>query len=166
LIDYKLPKMLSQASQNTSTEKATTAHFISEVALVSVIIPCYNHARYLGQAIESVLDQSYPRVEIIVVDDGSTDHTTQVAARYSGVHYVRQENQGLSAARNTGLRQSRGDFPVFLDADDLLLPGALEAGLNCLKTQPEAAFVSGHYRYIQEDGSFLSQYPQEVIEDD
>src|SRR5262245_20604446 len=93
--------------------------------LVSVIIPCYNHAHYLGEAIESVLAQTVQDFEIIVVDDGSTDSTADVAARYPRVRYVRQNNQGLSAARNTGIKHGLGRFLVFLDADDLLLPGAL-----------------------------------------
>src|SRR5215210_2105808 len=94
--------------------------------LVSVIIPCYNQAHFLGEAIESVLGQSYPNFEIVVVDDGSPDDTAEVAARYPEVRYICQDNQGLSAARNTGLGQSEGEYVVFLDADDRLLPEALE----------------------------------------
>src|SRR5918994_3496665 len=74
-----------------------------EAALVSVVIPCYNQAHFLGEAIESVLAQSHPNFELIVVDDGSPDNTTEVAARYPEVRLIRQENQGLSAARNSGL---------------------------------------------------------------
>src|SRR5919112_554735 len=128
--------MLSQASQNTSTEKATAAHFISEEALVSVIIPCYNHAHYLDQAIESVLNQSYRNFEIIVVDDGSTDETSVVASRYERVRLFQQENQGLSGARNRGLGEAKGEYVVFLDADDRLVPGALEAGLWGFEAPP------------------------------
>jgi len=125
-------------------------------ALVSVVIPCYNQAHFLGEAIESILSQTYPHFEVVVVDDGSTDNTTEVAARYPGVRYVRhEENQGLAAARNTGIRRSRGEYLVFLDADDRLLPDALEAGLRCLKDHPECAFVAGRYRYIGFDGSSL-----------
>src|ERR671911_2120937 len=113
--------------------------------LVSVVIPCYNQAHFLGEAIESVLAQSYPRFEIIVVDDGSTDDTSKVAARYPGVRYVYQNNQGVSAARNSGLARSEGEYVVFLDADDRLLPEALETGLKCLEARPECAFVSGYF---------------------
>src|SRR5918995_6377717 len=115
----------------------------ADAALVSVVIPCYNQAHFLGEAIVSVLAQSYPRFEIIVVDDGSTDDTPEVAARYPGVRYVYQNNQGVSAARNSGLARSEGEYVVFLDADDRLLPEALETGLKCLKTHSGCAFASG-----------------------
>jgi glycosyltransferase involved in cell wall biosynthesis len=124
-------------------------------ALVSVVIPCYNQARFLGEAIESVLRQTYPHFEIVVVDDGSTDNTSEVASRYPGVRCVRQENQGLAGARNAGIRHSRGSYLVFLDADDRLLPGALGVGLKHLKERPECAFVSGHWKLIAADGSPL-----------
>ncbi|MCS6927689.1 MAG: glycosyltransferase [Candidatus Binatia bacterium] len=128
--------------------------------LISVVIPCYNQARFLAEAIESVLAQTYPRFEIIVVDDGSTDHTAAVARSYSQVTYLHQANQGLSAARNAGWRACAGECVVFLDADDRLLPGALAAGIGCVQDHPECAFVSGHFRYITADGTFLHEYPQ------
>ena len=121
--------------------------------LVSVVIPCFNQAHYLPEAIESVLSQSYPLVEIIVVDDGSIDDTAKVAASYPEVRLFRQSNQGLSAARNRGLRESRGDLLVFLDADDRLLPGGLSAGVACLHEHPECAFAYGQYQFINEDGT-------------
>lgn len=132
--------------------------------LVSVVIPCYNHAHYLGHAIESVLAQTHRHFEIVVVDDGSTDGTAEVAARYAEVRVVRQCNAGLSTARNAGLAASRGEYVVFLDADDRLLPDALQAGLNSLFLHPEAAFVSGHFRYINADGSLRKQQPQLPLE--
>jgi len=134
--------------------------------LVSIIIPCYNQAHFLGEAIESGLAQTYPHHEIIVVDDGSTDATSEVAGSYAGVQCVRQRNAGLSAARNAGVRVSRGQFLVFLDADDRLLANALQSGLNCFQGHPECAFVSGHFRYINADGSVRLQFPQEELEFD
>jgi glycosyltransferase involved in cell wall biosynthesis len=134
--------------------------------LTAIVIPCYNQARFLGEAIESARAQTYPHIEIIVVDDGSTDHTAQVAALYPGVHYIRQSNQGLAAARNTGLRESRGDVLVFLDADDRLLPEAVECGIYHLSNAPQSAFVSGRYRYIKEDGTLLREYSQDPADPD
>src|SRR5215217_8140206 len=115
----------------------------SDAALVSVIIPCFNQAHFLVEAIESVLAQSYSHFEIVVVDDGSTDNTCDVASYYERVRCIRQNNQGLAAARNSGIRESKGSYLVFLDADDRLLPEALEAGVKCLKAYPDGAFVFG-----------------------
>jgi glycosyltransferase involved in cell wall biosynthesis len=133
---------------------------IGSAELISVIIPCYNQAHFLGEAIESVLAQTYPHFKILVVDDGSTDNTADVAASYPYVRYIRQDNQGLSTARNTGLRHSTGQCLVFLDADDRLLADALERGLACLKANPECAFTVGRYQVIAADSSFLAEGPQ------
>jgi glycosyltransferase involved in cell wall biosynthesis len=136
------------------------------VALVSVIIPCYNQAHFLGEAIESVLSQNYAHFEVVVIDDGSTDNTSEVASRYPGVRCIRQENQGLAGARNAGIRHSSGSYLVFLDADDRLLPNALEVGLKQLKEHPECAFVSGRWKTIAADGSPLPTPPQPRVEKD
>ena len=94
---------------------------------VSVIIPAYNYERYVGSAIESALAQTYPDVEVIVIDDGSTDGTQDVAVGFGDqITYVRKENAGLAAARNTGIETSTADAIVFLDADDTLEPHAVE----------------------------------------
>ena len=124
---------------------------------VSVVVPCYNQAHFLGEAIESILAQTYQHFEVVVVDDGSTDNTAAVASTYKDVRYVWQPNAGLSAARNTGMYSSNGTFIVFLDADDILLPCALEAGLACFKSHPECGFVYGGHRVIEIDGSLLWQ---------
>ena len=134
--------------------------------LVSVVIPCYNQAHFLGEAIESALAQTYPHLEIVVVDDGSTDNIAAVVAGYPGVRCLRQENQGLSAARNTGLRHSIGERIVFLDADDRLMPRAIEVGLACLKDHPECAFVYGRSRFMAFDGSSFRGPPQPRVEGD
>ena len=132
--------------------------------LVSVVIPCYNQSLFLTEAIESVLGQTYSPCEIIVVNDGSSDDTAQVAGRYPQVCCITQENQGLSAARNTGLANSHGSFLVFLDADDRLLAGALESGVTCLKARPQCAFVYGHLKVIAEDGSPLPTPSQHCVD--
>ena len=126
-----------------------------DISLISVVIPCYNQAGFVGEAIESVLKQTYPNVEVIVVDDGSSDNTKEVATRFSDVRYIRQSNHGLSRARNTGIRVSKGSYLVFLDADDRLLPKALESGLNCFHAHQECAFVFGTHTYINSDGISL-----------
>jgi glycosyltransferase involved in cell wall biosynthesis len=123
--------------------------------LTSVIIPCFNQAKFLGEALESVFAQTYPHYEVIVVDDGSTDGTAKVAARFDPVRTLRQRNRGLAAARNAGFRASAGRFVVFLDADDRLLPNALEDGVASLDANPLCAFSYGHVKLIATDGSPL-----------
>lgn len=122
---------------------------------VSVIIPCYNQARFLGEAIDSVLAQTFRNYEIIVVDDGSTDDTRLTAESFDQVRYLRQINRGLASARNVGLRTSNGNYVVFLDADDRLLSNALQDGVEALKARPDCAFSYGHVNLIASDGSPL-----------
>jgi glycosyltransferase involved in cell wall biosynthesis len=110
--------------------------------LVSIVIACYNQAEFLHRAIESARQQTYPRTEIIVVDDGSTDGSAGVASEH-GVHCVRQANRGPAAARNRGLQECTGEFVVFLDADDRLLPHGVEANVDAFMARPDAALVSG-----------------------
>jgi len=134
--------------------------------LVSIIIPCYNQAHFLVEAIESVLAQTYRNFEIIVVDDGSSDNTSEVAGRCPEARLIRQGNQGLAGARNTGIRESKGNYLIFLDADDRLVHNAIEIGLDYLNTYPECAFVYGHYRTISPDGYPLNeQKPRCVTEE-
>ena len=128
---------------------------ISPQTLVSVVIPCYNHGRFLGAAIQSVLDQTHTRTEIIVVDDGSTDDTALVTQRYPSARYVRVERVGPSAARNIGVQYSKGEFVLFLDADDLLYPNAIELNLFYFGLYKNAAFVSGGHDRVDEQGNFL-----------
>jgi GT2 family glycosyltransferase len=132
---------------------------------VSVVIPCYRHAHFLPDAIQSVLRQDYPQLEVVVVDDGSPDDTSTVAAAYPGVRCVRQENQGLPGARNTGWRAARGEFILFLDADDFLFPGAVGAGSTSLLENPGCVFTSGDYQYVNADGSFRNKIPHRYVRD-
>jgi glycosyltransferase involved in cell wall biosynthesis len=131
----------------TSRPSATNA----TPPLVSVVIPCYNSNRYLAETIGSVLAQTYPQIEIIVVDDGSTDETARIARSYP-VHYIYQPNRGVSAARNTGILHCQGEYVLFLDHDDRLLPGAVETGVRLLEEHPECALAVGEHRYIGADG--------------
>jgi Glycosyl transferase family 2 len=134
--------------------------------LVSVVITCYDQARYLAEAIESVMAQSYPHIELVVVDDGSHDNTVEVAARYPGVRLVSQANAGLSAARNAGIRHTNGAYLIFLDADDRLLPEAVADGLAAFAQHPEAAFVVGRYRTVDADGIPLTTSARAPLDDD
>lgn len=114
----------------------------SDRAVVSVIIPSYNSAAFLRDAVDSVLAQTRPPDEIIVVDDGSQDDTAQICAAWAGrVRYIRQENRGASAARNTGIAAAVGDWLAFLDADDLWDEEKLELQLAALVQNPAADFA-------------------------
>jgi len=115
-------------------------------SLVSVIIPTYNDRRWLGAAVDSALAQTYPRCEVLVVDDGSTDGTGEWLASRCGsrVRYFWKENGGLSSARNLGLRYARGEYIQFLDADDLILPRKLATHVQFLEDHPEYQVVYCH----------------------
>jgi glycosyltransferase involved in cell wall biosynthesis/SAM-dependent methyltransferase len=124
---------------------------LKETPLVSVIIPSFNHGLYLLDALESIWKQNYPATEIIIVDDGSTDNTRDILKGIPGIKYIYQTNQGLSAARNTGIKNSNGDFFVFLDADDWLLPGAIDINISYLAQNETLAFVSGAHEWVTVD---------------
>jgi hypothetical protein len=126
---------------------------------VSIIVPAYNQARFLGSAIRSALDQTDRDLEVIVVDDGSTDDTREVACGFSDtrVRYVRQENRGLSAARNTGIRHAHGAFLTYLDSDDQFLPEKLEILLGAFERRPELGFVAGEAILVDEEGQPLGE---------
>ncbi len=123
----------------------------AELPLVSVLIPAYNVECYVADAIESALAQTYPKVEIVVVNDGSTDHTTAAIAPYRDrIVYVEQENRGLAGARNTGIRAASGSVLALLDADDLWLPERLERCIPILTARPEIGLVTSDAYVIDE----------------
>jgi len=119
---------------------------IPQQKLISVILPVYNGERHLGEAIESVLGQTYEPFELLIVDDGSTDTSAGVAERYvsSRVRVLRQENAGTSAARNTGIAASRGEMLAHFDADDVWLPDSLALRAEVLLADEGADVVCGH----------------------
>jgi glycosyltransferase involved in cell wall biosynthesis len=121
-------------------------------ATVTVVITTFNHARFLAEAVRSVLAQTRPVDKIIVVDDGSTDDPAAIVAQFPAVQFIRQDNRGLSGARNTGLWSCTTSHVIFLDADDRLLPIAVEAGLMCITARGDCAFVYGGHRSISVDG--------------
>ncbi len=124
------------------------------MAIVSVIIPAYNQGHYLREAIQSVLNQTYHDFDILVVDDGSTDNTSEIAHTFDDprISYLYQDNRGLSGARNTGIRYSSGKYLTFLDSDDLFLPDKLNLLTDELENHPEIGFVAGQAIPIDESG--------------
>ena len=119
--------------------------------VVSVVIPCYNQGRFLAEAIGSATARHH-QVEVVVVDDGSTDETAAVARGFP-VLYVKQPNRGLAAARNRGLEESTGSLVIFLDADDRLLPDAIDAAARSLAAHPECAMAYGRCQMMGPDGA-------------
>ena len=131
----------------------------SENAMVSVVIPTYNRAPYVTMAIESALAQSYQDYEIIVVDDGSTDGTRDVLEPYRDrIRYMYQDNKGVSAARNTGIQESRGEWIAFLDSDDEWLPNKLEIQMGYIKSYPEICLLIANMTVIKPHGDTVSLF--------
>jgi glycosyltransferase involved in cell wall biosynthesis len=138
---------------------------VRNTPLISVVVPCFNHGRFLREALTSAVSPSRD-VEIVVVDDGSTDNTPDVVATLetpSDLRFIRQQNTGLAGARNRGLRESRGRYLVFLDADDRLAPGALDTGASLLDEHPECAFVFGRCVMMDAGGTLLPTSAQPRI---
>jgi len=119
----------------------------------SVILPTFNRARFISDALDSIFIQGVPDVQVIVVDDGSTDDTEAVVAAYGfGIKYVRQENGGTAAARNTGLSLATGRFISFLDSDDVWLPGKMKAELSIFDSNSSAeAVISDSERWLENE---------------
>lgn len=118
---------------------------------VSVVIPTYNRANYIVSAIESVLCQTTPVDEILVIDDGSTDNTAEVVGKLAKVRYIRQKNAGPSAARNRGIRESRGSLIAFHDSDDLWAPEKIALQVAQLERNPKLDFTFGYMSNFSSD---------------
>lgn len=132
--------------------------------LVSVIIPTYNRARFCKAAVESVLSQTYENVEVIIVDDGSTDNTEKIISGLNRrLKYIRQSNAGVSTARNTGLQAATGEYIAFLDSDDVWLPWKLEAQLKVLHAFPKAGMVWSDMKAINEYGCLIYESYLELM---
>lgn len=133
----------------------------TEIDLVSVIIPTYNSAVYLKDAIDSVLTQSYQQIELVIVDDGSTDNTKEVVSVYltdKRVSYHYQDNQGVSNARNHGASLSKGVYLCFLDADDVFLPTNIEKKLNRIKQNTLLGLVHADVQMMDSEKRLLSEW--------
>ena len=122
----------------------------AEQFFVSVIIPVYNGERFLAEAVETVHAQEYDRLEIIVVDDGSTDRTSEIITSLKGdIQRIGQKNSGPAAARNKGLSVARGDVIAFLDADDLWPETKLNTQIPLLVDHPEVDIITGLVQYVE-----------------
>jgi hypothetical protein len=120
---------------------------------VSVIIPTYNSEKYICKAIDSVLMQTYKDFEIIVIDDGSSDNTKDILSKYNGkIRYLYEDNKGASAARNLGIKESRGEYVAFLDADDIWLADKLKLQVDAINTDPQIALVCTDAESFNEQG--------------
>ena len=129
------------------------------MSLISVVIPSYNHSKYVISAIKSALDQEKVDCEVIVVDDGSTDATKQLLETYiPAINYIYQENKGLSAARNTGIKNAKGEFIAFLDADDMWLPDKLSMQLREFFHSSEIGLVGCGGYFMSESRATLNQF--------
>ncbi len=123
----------------------------AEAGLVSVVIPAFNYAQFVVEAIKSVKSQDYRNVEIIVVDDGSTDDTQAILEKRTDIHYIRQDNRGLSDARNRGMEAASGAFLLFLDADDRVGPRSISRLVDALCHDSTASFAVCRSRYFAND---------------
>ncbi len=126
---------------------------------VSVIVPTYNRAHFVIEAVQSVLNQSFVDLEVIVIDDGSNDNTRTLieGIQDQRIHYIYQENAGLAAARNTGIRHARSDLLAFLDDDDLFFPEKLAIQVEAIENNPEIGLLSGGWQYINLQGTIIKE---------
>lgn len=137
--------------------------------LVSVIVPVYNMEPYLDRCIQSILTQSYPYFEVLLIDDGSSDNSgaicDQYAARDSRVHVVHKENGGVSSARNVGIKEMQGDYFLFLDADDLLEKNTLRICVDAINQKTSDVVVFGRCEFRNNEIVHTEQYPEQIITD-
>jgi len=129
--------------------------------LVSIVIPVYNGARFLADAIESALEQTYRPVEVIVVDDGSTDDTAEVIDRFAAVRSVRQDNAGPSAARNRGMSLAAGSLLTFCDSDDRYRPSKVDVQVQHLREHPDVGCVLVGHETFYEAGVARAKWEQD-----
>ena len=120
--------------------------------LVSIIMPVYNGEKYIAQAIESVFKDVYRPIEVIVVDDGSSDNTAQIIDQFKDVSYIYQDNGGVASARNKGIAVSRGEIIAFMDCDDIWQPNRLTATVNYFHQHPETGYAQGKQMMFLEPG--------------
>jgi glycosyltransferase involved in cell wall biosynthesis len=125
---------------------------IKDKPLVSIIMPVHNGERYIAQAIESALKDFYRPIEVIVVDDGSSDNTAQIIEQFEDVSYIYQDNGGVASARNKGITVSRGEIIAFMDCDDIWQPNRLTVSVSYFHQHPEIGYVLGKQMMFLEPG--------------
>ncbi|MBU1627554.1 glycosyltransferase [bacterium] len=137
---------------------------MDQVPKVSIVIPTYNYGLFIAEAIESVLNQTFQGFEIIVVDDGSTDNTKDIVRSFidNRIQYFYQENKGAPAARNRGFGLSKGEFILFLDSDNILMPNALEHWLKCFKENNSCGVVYSDLYYIDGRGKTIERLSDKI----
>jgi glycosyltransferase involved in cell wall biosynthesis len=134
---------------------------------VTIVTPSYNQGRFIRAAIESVLEQDYPRIEYLVIDGGSTDESVPILREYSDrLRWVSEPDHGQAHAINKGWRQARGSILAYLNSDDLYMPGAVAQAVAALVAHPEAAGVYGEGYHVDEEGRILERYPTEPFDVD
>ena len=150
-----------------STQFATAPLIFGPFPLITVIVPAYNCATYLPEALDSILSQQYPNLEIIVVDDSSVDGCAEIADDYGPpVRVIRQQNQGPAAARNRAAREAKGEYLAFLDGDDLWLPGKLKDQMTHLLAHRDIGIVYGGFCrwYADKNGTYPSVLSVHTVE--
>lgn len=131
-----------------------------ETPLVTIVTPSLNQGQFIRATIESVLAQDYPSIEYLIMDGGSTDETTAIAAEFARrLKFVSEPDRGQASAINKGFRQARGEIIAWLNSDDILLPGAVSKAVRALTAHPEAAAVYGEGYRLDEDGRNLGRFP-------
>ncbi len=130
---------------------------VNKDSLVSVVITCFNYGHFLKQAIDSVLNQSHKHIEIIVVDDGSTDNTQEIIASYTNIQSIITKRVDVSAARNIGVKLANGEYVTFLDADDFLPTNAIQINLYFFNYFPKSVYISGNYEKVDKNGATLGE---------
>jgi len=134
--------------------------------LVSIVTPSYNQAQFLEQTIQSVLSQTYPNIEYIVVDGGSTDGSQEIIRRYDDqiTSWLSEDDQGQTDAINKGFSMAEGDILAWLNSDDVYLPDAVEQAVAFLSDHPEIGMVYGHAYYVDEAGERMAEYPSKITD--
>ncbi|HMH51956.1 MAG TPA: glycosyltransferase family 2 protein [Candidatus Acidoferrum sp.] len=138
---------------------------MSDAPLVTVVTPSFNHGRFIRETIESVLTQTYPRIEYLVMDGGSTDETVDVLTSYGNrLTWMSEPDGGQTQAINKGWRRARGTILAYLNSDDTYLPGAVETAVRAFDAQPDAAAVYGEGYHVDEAGRVIERYPTEPFD--